>query len=427
MLGAGREGQELISLWLEKLPETDLTVIDENPQAQAPDGVHLIVEDFDSVGLNQFDVLIKSPGISLYRRCIQDALAHGVVVTSLTNIWFAENQHRKVIAVTGSKGKSTTAALIEFLLREAGVHVGLGGNIGVPLFQISKQAEIVVAELSSYQTSDLSFAPEVAVLTNLFPEHLDWHGSIHQYYLDKLKLFSFPETIKILPVAVRDSLPQIPAGDLRWVGGRHGWEVRDDQAKNHTTGLASNFKWKLRGQHNQHNLELALTAVTAVGASVAEGLNNLQAFNPLPHRLEAVCQDCPGQWVNDSLSTTPHATIAAIKALDTRDLIVIVGGQDRGVDWTCFWDFLSDWPIRAVLAVGEHGEKVVGQCADIGSTIAVHKVPDQDTAVATAISLSQPETTVVLSPGAPSYGKFKNYVERAANFQESIKRWSSRS
>ena len=143
--------------------------------------------------LTDFDIVIKSPGISYYRPEIKQAQAKGVEFTSATRLWFAEHTNDTTVCITGSKGKSTTSSLLTHLLRYAGKRVTLGGNIGTPMLDmlaVEPRPDIWVLELSSYQLTDFNFSPTIGVLLNLFPEHLDWHGAVSTYYQDKIKLFS---------------------------------------------------------------------------------------------------------------------------------------------------------------------------------------------------------------------------------------------
>jgi UDP-N-acetylmuramoylalanine-D-glutamate ligase len=200
--GFGKEGRASVRRIHSLLPRLHLTVLNDAPlprdaSAMISDAGHirLISGKAVSAALKHFDVVIKSPGISLYREDIQAAKAQGVLFTSSTQLWFDENPFADTICITGTKGKSTTCALITHLLNASGLPALSAGNIGRPLIDmmtVSPAPRFWVIELSSYQISDLNAVPGIAVLLNLFPEHLDWHGSQATYFRDKLNLFSHP-------------------------------------------------------------------------------------------------------------------------------------------------------------------------------------------------------------------------------------------
>ena len=186
--GLGRETQALQAQLSARLPTARIiAVIDDDTPPQEVQRA-----------IAEADVLVRSPGVSIYKSLIQEARGTGKTVTTATGLWLAERDGRRVIGVTGTKGKSTTATVIAHLLGQAGVPVELAGNIGRPVIELLDSDTVaggeawVVCELSSYQIADLTVGPEVAVLTNLSREHTDWHGSEQQYRADKLRIFDLP-------------------------------------------------------------------------------------------------------------------------------------------------------------------------------------------------------------------------------------------
>ena len=191
--GLGREGQAAIRFLRTRHPKLPLLLLDDAEDARAPAGFDGIACAFGArqiaSTLGDVDVIVKSPGVSLYRPEIESARDHGIEITSLLNLWFAERVDLTTICVTGTKGKSTTASLIAHMLRKLGRRVALVGNIGVPITEIDPAtADYAVIEVSSYQAADFDRVCDVAVLTSLFPEHLDWHRTLEAYYRDKLNL-----------------------------------------------------------------------------------------------------------------------------------------------------------------------------------------------------------------------------------------------
>ena len=194
--GLGREGRAAIAFLRQRHPSLPLLVLDDADDGQRPDGLGAGIEyafgaDRIAGALANVDIIVKSPGVSLYRREIQAARAAGTHVTSLLNLWFAERLDLTTICVTGTKGKSTTASLIAHILARLGRRVALVGNIGVPITGIdSATADIAVIEVSSYQAADFDGQCDIAVLTSLYPEHIDWHLSVENYFRDKINLLN---------------------------------------------------------------------------------------------------------------------------------------------------------------------------------------------------------------------------------------------
>ncbi len=420
ILGFGREGRSALRAirWLGLGP--NLTVLDERPPAEPPEGAPLEVAPLAELALERFEVLIKAPGISPYRPEVRAAVAAGVRLTSCSALWFAEPRQAPVVAVSGTKGKSTTAALIHFLLRQAGVDAVLAGNVGLPLLDLLERppCEAYVVELSSYQTHDFDGRPEVAVLTNLFPEHLDWHRDLETYYRDKLRLFahqpralvngSDPESVNRTAALPRRTLFNHPGG---WRVGQRAIHTADGER----LPLSG---WRLPGAHNRANLAAALAAVEALGAPVDPGIGQLAAFEPLPHRLEVVGEAGGIVVVDDSISTTPRATLAALRAFPQRPCVVIVGGFDRGLSWDEFAEYLIERPLPLVVATGANRSRIAAAMAAACPQQALIQAETLAEAVPPALAATPPGGVLLLSPGAPSFGEFENFEQRGRRFRE---------
>ena len=194
--GLGREGRAAIAFLRRRHPSLPLLVLDDTENGHRPDGLGAGIEyafgaDRIAGALANIDIIVKSPGVSLYRREIQAARAVGTHVTSLLNLWFAERLDLATICVTGTKGKSTTASLIAHIMAKLGRRVALVGNIGIPITGIDgATTDIAVIEVSSYQAADFDGLCDIAVLTSLYPEHIDWHLSVENYYRDKINLLN---------------------------------------------------------------------------------------------------------------------------------------------------------------------------------------------------------------------------------------------
>ncbi len=425
--GAGREGRAAWQALRDRFPDKPLALI--CPAIEAPIArgfVDAATEVFagepDLELLRRFEVVLKSPGISPYRSPALEAAQAGVLLLSATALWFAEHPQARTIGVTGSKGKSTTSAMIAHLLRAAGRHVVLAGNIGLPLLELppGTTADWWVLELSSFQTRDLDAVPEIAVLLNLYPEHLDWHGSVETYYRDKLRLLgtdarrpraSVLNAQQAWPTAV------LPHAGLHWFGDERGFHVAGDAIMRAQQRVLPLAELSLPGLHNALNLCAALAAVEAAGEDAVALAPSISQFHALPHRLQSLGVRGAIEWVDDSIATTPHATLAALAHYRGRDLVLLLGGHDRGVPWDEFARAIAHDPPLRIVTLGASGPR-------IAQTLAQHAIlagrllaaQDLEQAVALARAASPDGGVVLLSPGSPSFGEFRDYIERGRRF-----------
>lgn len=376
-------------------------------------------------------VIVRSPGVAQVHPWLVEARAAGVRVTGGTALWMAEHAGR-AIGVTGSKGKSTTSTLISHLLAAAGRPNVLGGNIGIPVLALPA-AELYVLELSMYQCADLDDSPRTAVLTSLYPEHLDWSGGEREYYRDKLNLVAHgPERVVFNAADPRltaelaaygADLPRLPVcepGGFHVGAGPDGepWFLAGGQPLFPRTALG------LAGRHNASNLCVALGALQAVGVDCAARRDVLAGaladFQPLAHRLTPIAEESGITFVDDSISTIPESAIHAIEAYADRPLTVIVGGQDRGVDYRPLRDYLAGTGISVTLiGIPDSGQRILDAVADVPG---VRRLTAED--LLAAVRLGRQCTpsggVVLLSPAAPSYGRFDNFEHRSRVFAEAI-------
>jgi UDP-N-acetylmuramoylalanine--D-glutamate ligase len=382
------------------------------------DGAHARTEAVTA--LSGCDVVVRSPGVSIHRSELQELRAAGTPVTTATALWLAEHGPEGVLGVTGTKGKSTTAALAFHLARAAGRTARLAGNIGVPALDLldGAPAEVTVLELSSYHTADLEVGPEVALVTNLYREHTDWHGSEQAYREDKLRLLGLPG-VRAAVLSARDA--RLAEIDVELETIRFGlperWDVLDGGIAFRGELLAAHDELPLRGEHNVLNLCAALTGLEALRVTPAPLRGSLEGFEPLPHRLESVIEQDGVSWVNDSISTTPESTIAALASFPDRELILIGGGQDRGQDYTQLADLLAGTG-ATVIGVPSTGERLLAAARDAGVPPArAIAAGDLREAVVLARALAQPGVTVLLSPAAPSYDNYRDFEQRGERFR----------
>jgi UDP-N-acetylmuramoylalanine--D-glutamate ligase len=428
--GWGREARATHAALRARLPQLALTVICSETEAVevAAFGDPLLVASSraDGDALSMFDVVVKSPGISPYRPEVEQAVARGTRFASGTSLWFAEKPDARTICVTGTKGKSTTTALIAHLLRAGGRRTALAGNIGLPLLELidpPQAPEFWAIELSSYQTGEVAASltrPEVAVGLNLYPEHLDWHGSHDRYVADKLALFTQGRPRIAVLNAFDPALAalELPDSKLHWFNRAEGWHLREAMLHRGDESVMDTGGIPLPGRHNLWNLCAALTAIEALGIDARPLAARAATFRPLPHRLQMLGERDGIRYVNDSISTTPHASLAALD-LHARDPVaILVGGYDRGVDWVPFVERMRIAPVRAVITMGQNGPRIhdaLREFADAG-TLRLAAARDMAETVALARAALPDGGVVLLSPGAPSFGAYADYAARGRDF-----------
>jgi len=430
--GYGREGRAALAALRWRLPGRALTVFckgDEVADLQAQQDPTLVIRtDADAATLSAFDIIIKSPGISAYASPKIDAELDGVRFTSGTAIWFAENAGAHTVCVTGTKGKSTVTALVAFLLRAAGERTALAGNIGLPLLElldVQPPPDAWAIELSSYQTSD-AVAPSVAVVLNLFPEHLDWHGSEARYFADKLKLVTHARPgVALLNAAdarlrVVGSALAAQGQRVSWFNGEDGWHVRDRWIMRGGRAVIDVKFLPLPGRHNWMNLCAALAAVEALGIDAVPLAERVVDFVPLPHRLQGIGEKDGLVYVNDSISTTPMASIAALDWYPGKGTAILVGGYDRGLDWGGFAERVAADAPAAVITLGQNGPAIFEKLKSIATAtkFVLREANSMEEAVRFAQEALGSRGTVLLSPGAPSFPRYRDYAERGKHFAQ---------
>lgn len=357
-------------------------------------------------------VVIKSPGIAPHRPGVQKFLADGATITSATNIFFAERKgHGTLIGVTGTKGKSTTSSLLAHVLKIAGKPVKLVGNIGSPSIAEldAPDGTVFVIELSSYQLADLTTAPDIGVVLNVYEEHMDWHGNVADYQSAKLRLGEIMTEHDTL--VYNDAFPMLVDLAKRTKATAMPF-VQEDAVLETLT---------VKGAHNRDNARAVLAVCDLLDISRDEVREAFPTFVPLPHRLQELGEARGILFVNDSISTTPQSAIAAIDVYADRLGAIILGGQDRGYAFSDLARRLKQIPnVLALVMPG--GDRVFTALEDVG--VAAERVDDLDDAVRKSFEHMPGGGVCLLSPASPSYGQFKNFEDRGEKFVEAVKKLS---
>lgn len=426
--GAGREIRSFAVQLHGRVPSAQITVIASDGVAGPEVRGELAAPDARVVSngeilpaLQTCDVVVRSPGVSAYRSELCELRERGVPITTATALWLAEVGGAGVIGVTGTKGKSTTSTLAAHLARAAGQKAELAGNIGIPALDLldASPATLAVVELSSYQIADLEIGPEIAIVTNLHREHIDWHGSEERYYSDKLRILTL-DGVRATVLNGRDRrLLQAAerAIEPRLYGVPEGWDVTSEGIAFDGSLAVSSSELPLRGEHNALNLCAALTAIEAIGLNRPSLPEALRGVSALPHRLEVVAEADGIRWVDDSISTTPESTLAALASFPGCEIILIGGGQDREQDYSVLGRALAERR-AVVLGLPDTGSRLIAAAREAGISLAQGiEIGDMQEAVRRARELAKAGTTVLLSPAAPSYNSYVNFEERARHFR----------
>ena len=374
------------------------------------------------------DVLVRSPGIRPDIPPIVSSIANGAILTGECDL-FLSNTRATAIGVTGSDGKTTTANLIAALLQAAGERVVLGGNNGMPLLShvdTLSDKDFAVVELSSFQLMTAP-APDIAVLTNVVPNHLNWHLDFEEYVRAKCRIFDGASRLIInaskpltREIGCRATLP------VTWFGFDEMAEgnfvcIRDDALviKNEfgrqTVSVFDEFL--LRGKHNRENLAAAVAAVCDIVDHTAI-LRVARTFRGVPHRLEHVATVEGVTFINSSIDTSPSRTVAALNAVDGHP-IIIVGGRGKGIDLAPLCEALVSHA-RAVYAYGDTAAEIAAGIGDrLPCSVSARFV---DAFYAACLSAHTGDT-VLLSPGCTAFGEFRDFEERGEVFCRLVKKW----
>ncbi|MEO5839162.1 MAG: UDP-N-acetylmuramoyl-L-alanine--D-glutamate ligase [Acidimicrobiales bacterium] len=364
------------------------------------------------------DVVVKSPGISRYRTEARALVDNGVALVGGTGLWLQSAPLDRVVVITGTKGKSTTTAVLGHLLDRLGHRCFVGGNIGrVPYAPDvdESQYDYWALEVSSYQATDLAVSPRVVAVTSLHPDHLPWHGGeVENYYRDKLAVCTQPGAEWTVANALSPTLKAHAA----LLGPRVRW-VPDERspALDWADGLG------LIGEHNRINAEIARAVIEQLGLDAARDPAALRdaarGFAPLPSRLTRIGTVHGVEFVDDSLSTNVLPTLAAVDAFTGRRIALIVGGEDRGIDYEPLAVGLAHRGDQlVVLTVPDSGARIA---AVIGARADVRQCTDLADAVRQGFQWAHPDGVVLLSPAAPSFGRFHDYRDRADAFAAAMR------
>ncbi|MDB5165405.1 MAG: putative UDP-N-acetylmuramoylalanine--D-glutamate ligase [Candidatus Saccharibacteria bacterium] len=424
--GYGAEGKASFLYW--NTPEHDITIADERESVDdLPAGIATILGAEAFQKLSSFDLVIRTAGLA------PEKIVTDGKVWSATNEFFAKSP-APIIGVTGTKGKGTTASLITSILKAAGKTVHLVGNIGTPALEILPVItanDIVVYELSSFQLWDLEKSPSIAVVLMIEPDHLNVHRNLEEYIEAKanIRRHQGPDDYCIYhPTnAYAHQIATTGIGEQR--AARYGTPddnevyIKENTFFIRDTAICSVDALQLPGTHNQENACAAISAARHVGVDNEAVERGLRSFEGLPHRLELVRELDGVAYYNDSFSSAPGATIAAIRAFD-RPEILIIGGTDKGADFSELAQAIREnQQVKQLVIMGTIGHKLADFLRQQGVTAAIEEVDAKTMleVIGRAREYAVPGDIIILSPACASFDMFKNFEDRGNQFRDLVR------
>ena len=449
VLGLGREGLSSYHYLRQKYPAKYITLLDEKTLDHLSDEWKTIANEDHTIHFSTTvpedltkPLVFCSPGIPPKNALLAALQERGATITSNTDSLLSElsplGSSVVTIGVTGTKGKSTTSALIYHLLKTAGKKVYYAGNVGVPPLDILSKiqteltekpdaVQYVVLELSSHQLLRVTHSPTIAVIQEIVPEHLDYYDTFEAYVAAKgtIALYQSPSD----HVIYCTDFPTVSEIARKGPAQRHGYSLdlpQSNEVSTHIAEVLEKSETQLLGQHNRYNTAPSIIISTLFSIPENTLQKALKTFTPLPHRLERVQTDNDAiLYINDSLATTPEATCAAIAAFPDNRIILIAGGYDRSLDFHVLAKKIATSNIKALILFPPTGEKIIEILHRIAPTsplleTSYFKVETMSEAVQTAKKMANRGDVVLLSPAAASFGRFTDYADRGNQFKQLV-------
>ena len=412
ILGFGREGKSTYNYIRRYLPEKKLTVADGKEQNIDDENVAVVCGENYLDCLGGFDVVIKSPGISF----AEVEIPENTFVTCQTDL-FLKYAPCKKVGVTGTKGKTTTSTLIYKMLRAGNADCVLMGNMGLPVLDYIDEMtgdKTAVIELSSHQLEFTHSSPQVAVITNIYEEHLEhYRGGMSGYVNAKLNIVRYQGK-----------------DDTFIYNGSQGVDrfINPEEIKSRKIAVSEEDKLpftldnpRLKGRHNRHDVLFALTAARLFNVSDQHAAEAAADFEGIEHRMEPVGEYRGISFYNDCIATVPTAVMCSVEALSPQTLII--GGLDRGIDYTDFAADLENSGVEVIIGTKTTGHKIIDMMLSAGTKKQLVKAENLEEAVKTAFEKTQKGRVCVLSPAASSYNEYKNFEEKGRRFKELVRKY----
>lgn len=441
ILGFGKEGESSYLFLRKHFPEKKLEIVDKNmnlltdkPYLLEDINVEVVLGEDYFRDIDYFDIVLKTPGISLKDF---DISKFENKITSQLEL-LLEFVPCYTIGITGTKGKSTTSSLIYQMIKDQGKDVMLLGNIGEPIFNDiddMKKDTILVLELSSHALEFVKKSPNIAILLDIYEEHLDHYSSMEKYIEAKFNVAKFQSKNDIFIYNASNRYMQ----EFNFNYKKSDYAIIEEDSElsktlnlksdnyvlinedriyfNKTKLFDSKLNMQLKGKHNENNVLFVLTVAKILNLNMEKAKNTIENFKNLEHRMEFVAEINDVKYYNDSIATIPEATINAVDALKNVNTL-LVGGKDRGVELDSLYEYLKKSNIENIICLPKTGEYVYNSLKDTNKKC--YLVKDMPEAVKLAKEVTKPNTICLLSPAASSYGYFKNFEERGKIYKECV-------
>ena len=431
ILGFGREGKSTYNLIRSIDSNIELGIADlkdiTDEEVKNDSNIKFYIGDNYLDACYKYDVIIKGPGV-----IIKDYLPIDVreKITCQTDL-FVKFCSAKTIGITGTKGKSTTTSLLYHILKNLSLKAILMGNIGIPVFDKIDEIEedsICVMELGCHQLEYMKNSPNISVILNVYEEHLDHYLSMDHYVNSKKNIYRYQNENDYVLLGDNEYLKDkdiksnvIYEGNLNdnCFYKENGNLVISINSKKDIIPI-TNIKTQLQGEHNLTNILVCLTIISILNLNIEEAIATIPSFKGLPHRMEYVGTFNDVSYYDDSIATSIPSVIFAIDTLKNVDT-VIIGGMDRGLDYTDLVDYLNKSQVNNILLLPDTNIRINKLFEDVSTNKNVLMVKNMEEAVKMAKEITNKGKSCLLSPAAASYGFYKNFEERGDHFQELVK------
>ena len=415
LLGFGREGRSTLEYIRKYLPEKNLVLADRNPVTVDDEHIEVVTGEGYLDSINDFDLVLKSPGISL--RDVE--IADRSKITCQVDL-FLKFAPCKKIGVTGSKGKTTTSTLCYRMLTKAGLDSRLIGNIGVPVLECIEEVNentVAVIEMSSHQLEFCTSSPDVAVFTNIFEEHLDhYKGGFAGYVAAKTNIALHQNGNGVFIYGENSDIPKFV--DFS--------RIRSKKIPVNSQSFDIPFENEhLLGEHNRTDVMFAFAATRDFGVTVSDAASAANEFEGIEHRMEKVGTFDGITFYNDCIATIPFAVLSAVHALKKVGTLII-GGKDRGLDYSQFINDLLNENIDNIICMRDTGYSIGERLIEKNAKSKVLFAEDMECAVRLAFENTEKGKICLLSPAASSYNVYKNFEEKGRHYKSLIHGYSKK-
>ena len=387
--------------------------------------------------LKGFNVIFRSPSCLPTRKELVDEANNGAIVTTEVEL-LMKMCPCKIVGVTGSDGKTTTTSLINAILKKAGYNTFLGGNIGTPLFtKLSdmKPEDILVLELSSFQLMGMEISPDIAVITNITPNHLNIHKDYEEYIEAKKNIFKYQDEKGVLVLnydnEITRNCEKEANGKVIFFSSKNkldnGYIVDEDVIKECEDKIRKHIlnveDVILRGNHNYQNIATAIAATSSL-VDMDIAVDAIKEFKPVEHRIEFIRELDGVKWYNDSASSSPSRTLSGINAFK-EDIILIAGGYDKNLDYTPLAKPIIK-KVKSLILIGQTSGKIFDvvklELERENKELDIHMCETLEETVNLAKKVAKPGQVVLFSPASASFDMFKNFADRGNQFKELVKK-----